>query len=253
MVSTPLIYELRKAFPNSKIGVGVGEWAKPLLENNPNISEILSCNAPWHNKQNCKYPANSPKTFLAGLLYVLFSRESKYIKQNQYSHGIDILGSRQGAWLMMRAKIPNRYGVKGYAGGDNWCQKNVRFKEEEKVAQAGLSFLQFFGVNKWSETRPNIYLTKNEKKDAQNLWSNYPGRKRVIIAPGGGFQEKCWGDHNFNRLIDLLVKEKKFGIFVIGSIEDQKRILIKKTNTVKICAANYQLDNLPRWFQMQIW
>ena len=34
------------------------------------------------------------------------------------------------------------------------------------------------------------------------------GRKRVIIAPGGGFQEKCWGDHNFNRLIDLLVKEK---------------------------------------------
>jgi len=72
-VTTPLLHGLRKSFPNAKIAIGVGDWAKPLLENNSDIDEIIPCNAPWHNKQNCRYPANSPKTFFEGLYYSLFS------------------------------------------------------------------------------------------------------------------------------------------------------------------------------------
>ena len=63
LVSTPLANGLRQAFPNSKISIGTGDWARPLLENNPHIDDIISCNAPWHNKQICNYPANSLKTF----------------------------------------------------------------------------------------------------------------------------------------------------------------------------------------------
>ena len=74
--------------------MGVGDWAKPLLENNPYLDEIISCNAPWHNKQNCRYPANSPKTFLQGLFYVLFSREARYISRKKFTQGIDVLGSQ---------------------------------------------------------------------------------------------------------------------------------------------------------------
>ena len=59
LVSTPLANGLRQAFPNSKISIGTGDWARPLLENNPHIDDIISCNAPWHNKQNCRFPANS--------------------------------------------------------------------------------------------------------------------------------------------------------------------------------------------------
>ena len=114
--------------------MGVGDWAIPLIENNPHLDEIISCNAPWHNKQNCRFPANSPKTFLEGFLYALFSRESRYITQKRFTHGIDVLGSRQGSWLLRRANIPNRYGVKGYAGGDNWCHHCIPFQENKKVS-----------------------------------------------------------------------------------------------------------------------
>ena len=116
LVATPLLKGLKIAFPESKFSIGVGDWARPLLENNPYMNEVIPCNAPWHNKQNCRFPANSPKTFLEGLLYVLFSKESRYISCKKFTHGIDMLGSRQGSWLMRRAKIPNRLGVKGYAG-----------------------------------------------------------------------------------------------------------------------------------------
>ena len=141
IVATPLIYGLKRAFPDSSISMGVGDWARPLLENNPDIDEIISCNAPWHNKQNCKYPANSPKTFLEGLIYVLFSKEARFITKMQFTHGIDMLGSRQGSWLMWRSRIPNRFGVKGYAGGDKWCTSNIEFQEDRLVVEAGLAFL----------------------------------------------------------------------------------------------------------------
>ena len=59
----------------------------------------------------------------------------------KFTHGIDILGSRQGSWLLRRARIPNRFGVKGYAGGDNWCHNFIHYKEARKVTEAALDFL----------------------------------------------------------------------------------------------------------------
>ena len=75
LLATPLLQGIRINYPNSSIHVGVGNWAKELLYNNPDIDEVVPCNAPWHNKQICKFPANSIKTYLAGLKYILLSDE----------------------------------------------------------------------------------------------------------------------------------------------------------------------------------
>ena len=225
MVATPLLKGLKTAFPESQVSIGVGNWAMPLLENNPYVNEVTSCNAPWHNKQNCRFPANSPKTFLEGLLYVLFSKESRYLTSNKFTHGIDILGSRQGSWLMRRAKIPNRFGVKGYAGGESWCTKYLDFKEERKVTEAGLKFLELLNANVGIDPRPTIFLTKNEVAEAEAVWGEKSeSNKRIILAPGGGFSEKCWGDQNFSHLINLLLKNKDYQLCIIGSKEDKNRI-----------------------------
>jgi len=236
LVATPLLEALKTAFPKSKVSIGVGDWARPLLENNPHVDMVIACNAPWHNKQNCRFSANSPKTFFEGLLYVLFSKESRYISAKKFTHGIDVLGSRQGSWLMRRAKIPNRFGVKGYAGGDNWCTKYIDFKEERKVAEAGLEFLNLMDTKVEIDPRPTIYLTKNEVAEAEVAWGKKSeSTKRIIIAPGGGFPEKCWGDQNFSHLTNLLLKNKNYQICIIGSEEDKNRI---STND------SFQLTNL---------
>ena len=231
LVATPLVHGLKKAFPNSYISLGVGNWAKSLLFNNHDIDEIIPCNAPWHNKQNCRFPANSPKTFLEGILYVLFSKETKYVAQQRFTHGIDILGSRQGSWLLRRAKIANRFGVNGYAGGEKWCHKYIYFKEDRNVAEAGLGFLELMDVKVEVEPRPIIHLKDSEIKSAENLWGEkQPKTKRIIIAPGGGFQEKCWGDHNYSELTNLLLKDSSYVLRTIGSKEDAARIPFTKTN-----------------------
>ena len=225
LVATPLVRGLRKAFPESHISMGVGDWAASLLKNNTDLDEIVQCNAPWHNKQNCRFPANSPRTFLEGLTYILFSREARYVRRQRYTHGIDILGSRQGSWLLRRAGIPNRYGVRGYAGGETWCKQCVDFREDRNIAEAGLAFLKLLDAKVEIEPRPHVFLTEMEKQEAENRWKEKKSEsKRIIIAPGGGFPEKCWGNDKFSKLAHLFLEQTVHKIAIIGSSEDRSRI-----------------------------
>jgi heptosyltransferase-2 len=123
--------------------------------------------------------------------------------------------------------MPNRFGVKGYAGGHNWCTKYIDFKEESKVAEAGLKFLELLNANLEIEPRPTIFLTKNEVTEAEASWGKKSeSKKRIILAPGGGFPEKCWGDKNFSVLTNLLVKNENYKLCIIGSKEDKNRISV---------------------------
>jgi heptosyltransferase-2 len=130
---------------------------------------------------------------------------------------------------MLRAGIKSRFGVKGYAGGDQWCEDYVNFDETRNVANGALAFLPLIGCHKKIEPRPQIFLSKKEKDDGKKLWNNKSSRtKRVVIAPGGGFPEKCWGDTRFTELTNLLLKEDNMQICILGSKEDCNRIKYHK-------------------------
>jgi len=225
LVATPLLHGLRRAFPSAKICMGVGDWAKSLLGNNPDLDQVLPCNAPWHNKQNCRFPANSVKTFAEGLLYLLLSRESRRIASLRFTHGIDVLGSRQGSWLLTRARVRHRFGVKGYAGGDTWCEASVDFKENRNVAKAALAFLPLLGSDVKVNSRPRIHLLKEEVEKSQKEWIKYDNRgKRIVLAPGGGFPEKLWGDDRYSNLLRNLADNPSYKFCILGSEEDRQRI-----------------------------
>ena len=135
---------------------------------------------------------------------------------------------------MRRAGIPNRLGIRGYAGGDNWCHHCVQFKEDRHVADSALEFLSLLGSKKKVEPRPRIYLSKHETKEAYERWGSKNDCKcKIVIAPGGGFSEKCWGDRKFNELTKLLSRDSYYSICIIGSDEDRKRIQIQQSNRLK--------------------
>jgi ADP-heptose:LPS heptosyltransferase len=225
LLTTPLVRGLKNNFPEAKVFIGVGDWAKPLVENNPDLDGIIKMNAPWHNKQNCRFPANSPRTFLEGLIYVLISREARFLREQKYTHGIDVLGSRQGSWLLRRSRIPHRFGVRGYAGGDESCEKCVDFVENCKVAESALAFLPLLGGQEKVDSRPILSLDTKELDEADQIWGT-PAKssKRIIIAPGAGFPEKSWGNERFTKLVDILYNRTNHQIRIIGSKDDRKRI-----------------------------
>ena len=57
-----------------------------------------------------------------------------------------------------------------------------------------------------------------------------------MIAPGGGFPEKCWGNENYTALTKLLIQNTKVDLCIIGSKEDVSRIsVLEKENVRNLC------------------
>ncbi len=111
VVVTPLFKALRMAFPDAYIVAGVCSWSKDILKNNPYISEVVDCNAPWHNHR-------APhKSLTKALKYIFGSPEVTRLRSYKFHVGIDVLGSPFGSMLLMHLNIPIRLGRKGYAGG----------------------------------------------------------------------------------------------------------------------------------------
>jgi heptosyltransferase-2 len=223
LVVTPLFEALKKTFPLARIIAGIGRWNKPVLEQNPWVDQILEINAPWHNKQVCPYPNNSARGLIHSLRYILRSTEAVKLAQAQCDVGIDVLGSPEGSLLLVRAGIPTRLGVKGYAGGDSAVQKYVTYNHAEHVGRSALRFAELLGARDLPECRPQLYLTESERKDAEQCWLDQAGRKthrRLLVAPGGVFLEKCWPLEHFTALADRLAAAGGWQLIVVGGPTD---------------------------------
>jgi heptosyltransferase-2 len=200
LVVTPLFEALRRRFPEAKILAGIGTWNFDVLCGNPYVDEILPLNAPWHNGQV------QSQGLAASGRYLAASSELTALARRQCDIGIDVLGSPQGSLLLMRAGVPWRLGVRGYAGGDSAAQQCVTFDAREHVGRAALRFAELLGATDLPENRPQIHLP------------NPPAPHGAIVcAPGGGFAEKCWPLTHFGALLDRLAPQR---VIVIGGSRD---------------------------------
>ncbi len=191
LVVTPLFEALRRRFPEARITAGVGGWNLDVLRGNPHLSEVLAVNAPWFNKYQA---AAGPWGRLA---YLRSSPEVRQVAERRFEVGIDVLGSAWGSLLLLRAGIPYRLGVRGYAGGHSAAQAAVRFDPGEHVGRAALRFAELLGATDLPPVRPQIFLSPAERAAAERWWGAAGARPRVVIAPGGGVAARRWPAASF--------------------------------------------------------
>ena len=48
--------------------------------------------------------------------------------------------------------------------------------------------------------------------------------KKIVIAPGCGFEEKGWGNVNYNRLVELILNKTDANVSIVGDHSDISRI-----------------------------
>lgn len=215
LVITPLFEALHRCFPDASIVAGIGGWNHEVLENNPYVSKIISLNAPWHN--NFITNQSPWKAFK----YLLFSDEVKRIRAQRLDVGIDVLGSAYGSLLMMRAGIPYRLGVRGYAGGHTGASAFVNYCADEHVGRSALRFVELLGGTPLPERLPQIYLNPSELVNGANRWNQFGKREsRIVLGPGGGFPEKCWPVQNYCEIARLLSQRSDVNLVVVGGKQD---------------------------------
>lgn len=189
LIVTPLFEALARRFPQARIAAGIGDWSRDVLRHNPWVSEILPVNAPWFNK----YAADAGP--LGRRRYLRRSPEIGEIARRRFEIGIDVLGSAWGSLLLLRAGIPWRMGVRGYAGGTTGVQAAVEFDPALHVGRAALRFAELLGATDLPPARPQIFLAAEEAEEAERWWAAGEGgvrRRRVVLAPGGGVASRCW-------------------------------------------------------------
>lgn len=243
LVITPLFEALRRKFPDTHIVAGVGHWNVETLKLNPYISEILVINAPWHNKF---VPSQSLGN---AIKYILFSDESQELARRKFDIGIDILGSQLGSLLMMRAGIPYRLGVQGYAGGHSAVQQYVKYNQYEHVGRSALRFAELLGATELPECRPQISLSLSERETGECFWLNMFEEaaqqfKRIVISPGGGFIEKCWPLESYVTLVKMLSAATNLKIMIVGGKQDRQageQIVAASNNRVQSLAGELAL------------
>jgi ADP-heptose:LPS heptosyltransferase len=201
LVITPIFDALRRKFPNTEILAGVGGWNREILLNNPYVSKVLEVNAPWHNG------FVQPQGVNEALRYIYKSTEAKTLEDTQADIGIDVLGSGYGSLLLMRARIPYRLGVRGYAGGDSAAQGLVEFRPEEHVGRQALRFAELLGCTDLPENRPQIFLAPVPQRNDM-----------VVMAPGTRIPEKSWPLDHYVELAKLLSGER---ICIVGSANER--------------------------------
>ena len=224
LIVTPLFEALKRLYPDARIIAGIGSWNQDVLRNNPWVDQVLPINAPWFNKQICRYYAHSPRGLWDSLRYILTSPEVKQLKQIRCDIGIDVLGSPAGSLLALQAGIPWRLGVKGYAGGYSACQQYVEFSLDQHVGQAALRFAELLGAQSLPEARPQLFLTQPEKDQAIQTW-NFKDKKpnaikRILVAPGGGFIQKCWPKEYYQELVAKIALNSNVNLIIVGSKSD---------------------------------
>jgi ADP-heptose:LPS heptosyltransferase len=218
LVITPLFEALRRRFPCARIAAGVGDWNRDVLRFNPHVSEVLSVNAPWFNKYQDRQGVWDRWQYLRR------SPEIDALAERRFEVGIDVLGSPWGSLLLLRARIPYRLGVRGYAGGHTAAQAALDFKPDEHVGKAALGLAALLGAVDMPANLPQIFLAPEERRKAEAWWrlaeTDDRKRKRLVVGPGGGLVVKCWPPENWAALARGIDSLDNLNVLLIGGPSD---------------------------------
>jgi ADP-heptose:LPS heptosyltransferase len=240
LFTTPALSRLRAAMPGTEIWYLCGPWSAPLLQSNPNVDRVITCDFPWFDRR----PKGRPWA-----PYVILWREATRLRALGFDAAV-ILRSDfwWGAALTALAGIPRRVGYNvaeclpfltepaPYAPGRHEVVRNltlclrlmdgqsttggpaapVRAKDEGESDDHWTSGLRLeFRPSAADEARARALLA-DVRHDARLL---------VAIHPGAGAAVKLWPAERWSALADAVARRRNAAIVITGS--DAERPLIE--------------------------
>jgi len=214
LMATPLIRELKKAFPKAKIDCLVmqGAVARDLLVGNPYVDKIIYFN------------------FLKkGVLKSLkFCRD---LRKRDYNISITTYPQARYHYSVVSFLIGAKRRI-GFEYESHAVEFNKLFfsdivieKFSDHVVSNNLKVLELLGIRHLkSGPGPFIKLEKENIDFAKKFFSNNKIKKAAVIHPGSGltknFHLKRWSDKKFSELCIRLSEEKNYIPLIVGGPDE---------------------------------
>ncbi|MEA3560218.1 MAG: lipopolysaccharide heptosyltransferase II [Candidatus Omnitrophota bacterium] len=206
LFSTPAIRAIRKKYPDSFITALVVPRCREILEQNPNIDEIVIYNEHRGHRS------------LLGKLSLI-----RQLRRRQFDLAFIFHRSFTRALMIYLAGIPGRIGYNIKRRGFLLTQKVELPRGKIHKVEYFLNMVRKAGIK--TETRfYEFYISQEDKNWASRALDEKGINNKdflVILNPGGNWKPKRWLVDRFAELADKLVKVYDAKIVITGASKDE--------------------------------
>ena len=227
MFATPAYGIIKKNFPNSQIWALVNSCARELLEDNPNISKIIT----YDHFRLARHNGNTLKKALKSINETI--KTIKILRNNKFDLGIDLRHFYPTSILLMffgGVKYIVGFGNRGFGFllDKEFALMPDLHEVEYKTQALGQLGLKIPSNN---ETKLELHFNDETILKVRTLLSSLsvnPRKPISIIHPGTGQPSRLWLEEEWIKVTDFLTKQN---IQVIFAGEKSENRLIHKIMT----------------------
>jgi heptosyltransferase-2 len=214
VMATPILSDVRRAFPKASITVMCRVGVCKLLEMDPDINEIFC-----FSKTSGFDRRDSHRDLI------------EKIRQGKYDLGILLTNSFSSSWWFYRGHVSYRIGYKGNCRSfllTHPVPLPAQLKKQHLVKTYKM-LLSVLGIPV-SKTAPRLYLADQEVKAAQDLLKKQgmqEGDILIGINPTAAYgSAKCWLPERFAKVAHKLLQNEKIYLVFFG---DQESVSLIKS------------------------
>jgi len=211
VMATPILADLRKAYPKASITAMVHEKIGVILEADPAVDELF--------------------LFSRGKGMIRRIRQRNIVEKlrdGKYDLGILLTNSFSSAWRFWQGGIKNKVGFR--ADGRSFLLDHpVAFPKQRKTQHLVITYkalLEHLGIPR-SETAPHLYLKKVEAAwELVKRFDISSDAKLIGINPGAAYgSAKCWLPERFHAVAKrLLEQDPSHAVLFFGDLSHKNLI-----------------------------
>ena len=197
IINTLMFREIKKNYPNIKIGVVTRGVNKQVIVNNPNVDKIYE-----YSKSNGD-----------------LKRLAKEIADEKYDLLIDfseMLRVKQMKFInLCKARINMGLNRKDRKLFDVSVEPNIDFKWTEHITLRYEAYLKKLGI-KTPNLEYDLNLSNEDEKFSKEVFDKIKEEKVLVLNPYGASKHKTLKDNRLKEIIEL-VREKGYGVVFVYS------------------------------------
>lgn len=210
---TPLIKNLKRVFPNTKIDVLVKNSTASILGNNPNINKIFRFTPLWFTRRK-EDSYDLKKTW--GVI--------KNLRKEKYDLGFELRGDINNLILLylVAPKLKMGYSLKGGSFILDLSYYPNKIHEVDKNNYLLEGFLRKIKVKiPRLEREPEVFVRKTDIKKIQKIFEK--NRFNIVIHGSSAWSYRNYPPKLFAKVINKLVSRKKDSFFYLLTNKSEQK------------------------------